>query len=252
MENLHNRRRLPHIRVNGDVLRIYAGITLLCSSVGLSVVQYGLMRLDTLSTGELQSLIDSDPHTMLLSSWASVLRLLGGLAIPVLAFLLTNRFLKSERYGRELFWLLALAVISEVPFDMAMSGTPFDLSRQSLMCSLVISFIMLYGLRMFAASRAVQLLIVLAAALWGSLFRADFALGVITLTAVFYILRDSPGKRLVWSSIIGLVLYVTAPLSHLVIRSYNGEDGSAWSRDIFGCLYPAHLLILAAIVAWLR
>ena len=94
--------------------------------------------------------------------------------------------------------------------------------------------------------------IVLAAALWGSLFRADFALGLVALTAVFYILRDSPGKRLVWSGVIGLVLYVTAPLSNLVIKNYDGQAGSSWSRDLFGCLYPAHLLILAAIVAWLR
>lgn len=252
MQDLRTRRRLPHIQVNGNVLRVYAGITLLCGSIGSSVVQYGILHAQDLSGAQLQSMMAADPSVMLTATWAVVLRLLGGLAVPVLAFLLTERFMKSQNDGRELLWLLALAVISEVPYDMAMGGSLFDLSRQSLICSLVISFIMLYGLRMFAASRAVQLLIVLAAALWGSLFRADFALGLVALTAVFYILRDSPGKRLVWSGVIGLVLYVTAPLSNLVIKNYDGQAGSSWSRDLFGYLYPAHLLILAAIVAWLR
>ncbi len=246
MQDLRARRRLPHIDVNGNTLRIYAGITLLCCSVSMSVVQFGLLHMDAVSGAELRELLVAEPDKMILAGWAAVLQLLGGLSIPVLAFLLTEDFLKSENFGRELFWLLALAIISEVPYDMAMSGKAFDMSRQNLLFSLVVGFVMLYGLRMFAASRGVQLLIVLAAVLWGSMLRSGFALGLILLMAVFYLLRDEPQKRTLWSCLIGL-LYVTAPISHFVLKNYDGEEGAPWSRNLFVCLYPAHLLVLAVI-----
>ncbi len=242
------KRRLPHIDVNGNVLRVYAGITLLCCSVSMSVLQFGLLHVQSLSGSQLRELLAGDPDKMILASWAVVLQLLGGLSIPVFAFLLTQRFLKPDQFKRELLWLLALAILSEVPYDMAMSGEPFDLTRQNMVFSLVVGYIMLYGLRMFAASRGAQLLIVLAAVLWGSLLRSGFSLGLILLTAAFYLLRGDPKRQTLWTSLIGL-LYVTAPISHFVLKRYNGDDSPTWPRDLFACLYPAHLLLLAVIAS---
>lgn len=241
------RRRLPRVEVNGNVLRIYAGITLLCCSVSMSVLQFGLLDVRSLSGGELRELLAGSPDRMILASWAAVLQLLGGLSLPVVAFLLAQRFERAESFRRELCRLLAAAAVSEIPYDLAMGGRVLDLTRQNMLLSLAVALVMLYGLRMFAASRGAQLLIVLAAVLWGSLLRSGFALGLILLTAVFYLLRDRPKLRTLWTSLIGL-LYVTAPISHFVLKRWNGSDSGQRERRIFLWLYPVHLLLLAAII----
>ncbi len=246
MESIPDRRRVPHIDVNGDTLRIFAGVTMLCFTVSMSVIQNGLLGVTSLSAEQLHELLTAEPEKMVLASWAAVLQLIGGLSIPVLSFLLTERFLNTKKYGQDLLSLLAAALISEVPYDMAMSGKYVYLPSQSMMLSLLIAFIMLYGLRLFAASKGVQIVIVLAALLWGSFFRAEFAPGLILLTAVFYLFRGEPKKRAVCSCIVGL-LYVTAPISHFVWKRYNGCSGHPCGMYIFMAAYPLHLLVLSCI-----
>ena len=53
------KRRLPHIDVNGNVLRVYAGITLLCCSVSMSVLQFGLLHVQSLSGSQLRELLEA-------------------------------------------------------------------------------------------------------------------------------------------------------------------------------------------------
>lgn len=250
MSDLRDRRGLPHIPVDEHTLMWYGGITLLFYSISMSVIQNGMLHVNRYSNAELRELLVNDPDLMLLSGWAVVFQLLGGLAIPVLAFLAVENFLHTENYRSDLVCMAALAVLSEIPYDLAMSGKLFDWTGQNMLFSLVIGLVMLYGLRLFAASKGVQALIVLAAVLWSGFMKTGFGLCLILLTAVYYLLREKPRARLIWSSLIGL-MYVTGPVSNFVLRRYNGQTGRAGKRYLFLCLYPLHLLVLAAVAAFL-
>ena len=106
-----------------------------------------------------------------------------------------------------------------------------------------------YGLRLFAASKGVQILIVAAAVFWCSLMKTGFGLCLVLLMAVYYLLREKPGPRLLWSSLISL-MYVTGPVSNFVLKRYNGQTSSR--KYLFLSLYPLHLLALAAVVSLLK
>lgn len=246
MNDLRSQRKLPHIEVNDRTLLWYGSVTLLFYSISMSVIQNGMLHMNQYSNAELRELLVDNPDLMLLSGWAVVFQLLGGLAIPVFAFLTVEKFLHTENYRSDLICMLLFAVLSEIPFDLAMSGRMFDWTAQNMLFSLAIGLVMLYGLRLFAASRGVQALIVLAAVFWSALMKSGFGLCLILLMAVYYLLREKPKARLIWSSLISL-MYVTGPVSNFVLKRYNSQSGKAGSERLFFCLYPAHLLALVAV-----
>lgn len=244
--DLRSRRRLPRIPMTGMNLKLYGCFTMLFYSFSMSVIQNGMLHMGQASNAQLLEILAADPDMMILSSWAAMFQLLGGLSIPVFGFLLVEGFLHTEDYRAYLLRMLIFAVISEIPFDFAMSGQWFDWNSQNMLFTLTVCLVMLYGLRLFSASRGMQVLIVIAAVLWSGLMRASFGLCMVLLTAAYYLLRDKPKAKMLVGSIISL-MYVTGPISTFALMRYNGQRGEHWNKYVFYILYPAHLLILGVI-----
>ena len=249
MGDLRDKRKLPHIEVTTTTLKWYACIMLLFYAISMTVIQRGMLGMDGISGAQLQQSLAQQSDQMILSSWAVVFQLLGGLGIPVVAFLLVEGFLHTENYRAYLIRMLLFALVSEIPFDYAMTGTLFYGGSQNLLFTLAIGLIMLYGLRLFAAGRVMKAGIILAAVLWSLLMRTQFGLCMILLIAAYYLLRDRKEKLLV-GGIISL-MYVTGPISNFVLKEYNHQLGEHPNQYLFYCLYPAHLAILGLVVRFL-
>ena len=242
MADLRDRKRLPHVEVTAATLKWYGCATMFFYSLSMTVVQNGLLHVNQFSNTQLREMWAADPELMVLSSWAAVFQLLGGLAIPVFAFLLVEGFLHTSDYKAYLLRMAGFALLSEIPFDYAMSGRLFDWSNQNLLFTLAIGLVMLYGLRLFAAGRGVKLLIVGAGVLWSALMRTQFGLCMILLMAVYYLLRDHKAK--LWLSGAISLMYVTGPVSNFVLKRYDHQRGEQPSKYLFYSLYPLHLLLL--------
>lgn len=245
MRDLRDRRKLPHIEVTAATLKWYGCATMFFYSLSMTVVQNGLLHVNRFSNVQLREMWAADPELMALSSWAAVFQLLGGLAIPVFAFLLVEGFLHTKNYKAYLIRMLAFALLSEIPFDFAMSGKLLDWTSQNMLFTLTIGLVMLYGLRLFAAGKGVKLLIVLAAVLWSVLVKTQFGLCMILLIAIYYLLKDHKAK--LWLSGAVSLLYVTGPVSNFVLKRYNHQRGEQPNKYLFYILYPLHLLVLGVI-----
>ena len=184
----------------------------------------------------------ADPELMLLSSWAAALQLLGGLAIPVFAFLLVEGFVHTKSYKAYLLRMLLVALLSEIPFDFAMSGKLLDWTQQNMLFTLAVGLVMLYGMKLFSASRAIQLLVGAAAVFWSALMRSQFGLCMLLLIAVYYLLREKKSKLWIGGAV--SLLYITGPISNFVLKRYNGQLGNRPNLYLFYFLYPLHLLVL--------
>ena len=245
MSDRRDRRKLPHVEVTTATLKWYGCATMFFYSLSMTVVQNGLLHVNQFSNAQLREMWAANPDLMVLSSWAAVFQLLGGLAIPVFAFLLVEGFLHTSDYKAYLIRMVGFALLSEIPFDFAMSGKLFDWSSQNLLFTLAIGLVMLYGLRLFAAGQGVKLLIVLAAVLWSALMRTQFGLCMILLIAVYYLLKDHKAK--LWIGGIISFMYVTGPVSGFVLKRYNHQRGEQPNKYLFYMLYPLHLLILGLL-----
>ena len=229
-------------------LKIYAGITLFCYYVSIICLQRGMLHIDQHTLISMRDFLRENPQAMTLAGTASFLQLAGGLGLPVVAFLLAEGAARTENYRNYLLRMLAFALISEIPYDLAMSGKMIDFQEQNMLFTLVLGLIMLYGIRLFenrpgAGCRAAQVAVTAAAILWSMLLRTEFGFFLLILSAVYYMMKDRKGLRILMGCAMG-VMYVTAPLSGYVLWLYEGARGRAVNRWVFYAVYPAALMLL--------
>lgn len=245
------RRRRPMV-MTGTKLKIYGCIAMLFYTIGMSVIRNGMLHVNQYTDTSLAELLANDADKMVLAGWASVFQLIGGLAVPVFAFLLVEGFIHTSSFVKYFVSLLVFAVISEIPYDLAMSEQVFDWTAQNPLFTLAVCLVMLYGMELVQercgrfASALLQILMLLAALLWCSIFRLNFGLCTVLLTAIYYKLYERKGLRILLGCAVS-IMYITGPLSGYVLYSYSGDRGWNKNKYLFYLLYPLHLAVLAGI-----
>lgn len=233
-------------------LKNFACLMMALQTIGVTIVQNGLIHLNEYTQESLAAAMETDSHLVMLAGTGSVLQLLGGLAMPVFAFLLVEGFRNTSDYKKYLLRMLAFAIISELPYDLAVSMKIADLSSQNPLFTMTICLLMLYFLDMLKDKEGfgpgiMRALIVVCAVAWAAILRTEYGLCMVLLTAVFYLYYAHNVMKTVLGVIISL-LYVTGPLAFYGIWCYNGQRKDRFSKYVYYVFYPVHLLVLGLIV----
>ena len=245
--------RTPNITADG--LKIFAAAVLLIQTVGITVIERGIIHIDQYTQAELSQALADDSQLMVLAGLASVMQIIGGLAVPVFAFLLVEGFMKTSSYSKYLQSMVVFALISEIPYDLANSQKFFDWSSQNALVTMCISLLMLYFIRMLEDRRGAvfslaRFTIVLCAVVWVTLLKAQYGLCIVLLAAILYIFRSRGGLKTLLGVIVS-ALYVTGPLSFYAIWCYNEKRRDRFPKYAYYIFYPAHFLILGIIAKYL-
>ncbi len=240
--------------ITADGLKMFACITMLIQTIGVAVIEKGLIHLDQYTQDSLNQAMAQDSRLMTLAGIGSIMQLIGGMAIPVFTFLLVEGFRNTSDYKKYLLLMVLTAVISEIPYDLGVGGKIMDWSSQNAMVTMSICLIMLKCLDIFKDGSGftgglVRMLIVLAAVIWVSLFRAEYGLCMVLLAAVFYVFYTQNVLKTVLGCIISL-MYITGPLSFYGIWCYNGERKDRINKYVYYAFYPVHLLVLGVIAKY--
>lgn len=119
-----------------------------------------------------------------------ILRYIGRLSFPIYCFLITEGVIHTHniyRYGGR---LLAFAIISEIPFDLAIFGEVIELSDQNVFFTLFIGMTVVQLTRITDASKGLAVLLLgMGAALW---LRTDYSAYGIIMIYCFYVFREKP------------------------------------------------------------
>ncbi len=242
--------------VTADGLKIFACVVMLIQNIGLVIVENGLIDISRYTQATLASAMEVDSRLMMLAGISSVMQLIGGLAVPIFAFLLVEGFLHTSDYKKYLYTILLFALLAEIPYDFAVKQRLCDFSSQNALVTMAICLVMLKCLSLvkeklvsFAAA-AGEICIMLGALAWVTVFRAQYGLCMVLLTAIFYLFYS----RHVWKTVLGLLvslLYVTGPLSFYGIWCYNEERKDKLPKYAYYIFYPLHLLVLGIIARFL-
>lgn len=180
------------------------------------------------------------------------LRWAGRLAFPLYCFLLVEGFLHTHSLRQYAGRMLAFALVSELPFDLAFFHTPFYWSHQNVYWTLALGVLAMAALRHFqtAAGAATWqgLLCAGGCILLAYLAQTDYdGIGVIIICAL-YLTRTNRK----WQCLVGAVLFafeITAPLAFVFLWFYNGQRGACSKAQKWGfyLFYPVHLAVLACI-----
>lgn len=245
MEQAIKRKRFG---LSGSTLKFIAMITMLIDHIGAVVwLRYIL---------DMQSHISSVEQYNSMVMLYRVMRGIGRIAFPIYCFLLVEGFQKTRNLKKYILRLGVFALIAEVPFDLAFTARVFSLSYQSVMLTLLVGVLTMWGVSLLERHVKNKILLVLGGALVialgagaAELMKTDYGYLGILCIMVLYALR-----RVKWMQILGGCLVfsweVWAPVAFLPIAFYDGRRGLRL-KYVFYLFYPLHLLILYLICVYM-
>ncbi len=188
----------------------------------------------------------------------TVLRNIGRIAFPIYCYLLVEGFFHTKNVWRYLRNLLLFAVISEIPFNMAVFGHVFYLKGQNVYWSLALGLLAMILLKYVDGFRAWQLLAqgaVIAVFLFlGEFLEVDYHWRGIACMILFYYLQKLHVRQVVATAAgaVAFLLYEnpTVLFAFAAIFLYNGKRGRQ-AKYAFYAIYPLHLLVFGVLRLWL-
>lgn len=250
-DNILERKRswLPRVSVN--TLKIAGAILMTLYFFGAAVIQNGVLHVQRYTPEELSQLLAGDANAMLWAGIASVAEIIGMIAISIFAYLTAKGAEHTSSMGRYILSVLAFALISEVPYDLAVYGQVWNWESQNTLWAVFIALAALWMIRRVegrgAASYALSAVAVLGGCLWTVLLNCKFGWGFVLITAVLFLFR----KNRTMSLIAGLgasLVYLTAAMGFILISICTGEyrkGESGLSKYAYYAYYPIMLLLLA-------
>ena len=248
-------RRLLGASISQFGLKMIATACMICYVVSVTVLQYGILRLDETDNQTLLQAMAGGTSTMGVASIAVLFELLAGVSLSIFAFLLVEGFQNTGNYKLYLFRLFVFSLISEIPFDYARTQKVISLDSQNPMFALVFGLILLYGIRMVQSDHGKHILLcaclLIAAIIWCYFLRIEFGVFTILVIFAYYILRESHGWRIFIGVIVGLPM-VTGILAVYPLFIYSGKRGANYNKFIFYLIYPLSLVICSLICTQIR
>ncbi|MBE5949854.1 MAG: conjugal transfer protein TraX [Lachnospiraceae bacterium] len=192
-----------------------------------------------------------------------ILRSVGRLAFPIFCFLLVEGFIYTRDRAKYAVRLFVFALISEIPFDIAVTGRIFNLTYQNVFFTLLAGFLTICVLdevkqREFNFSspkaemvlRLVLTVLITAAGMVAAyLLKTDYSFaGVLAIVVMYGIKERKPEAMFGGCAVLTAYKFseAFAFLDIFLIKMYNGKRGLKL-KYIFYVFYPVHLLVLYCI-----
>ena len=185
-------------------------------------------------------------------------RTIGRIAFPIFCFLLVEGFEHTKNRKKYALRLLAFALISEVPFDLAFSSSVVEVSYQNVFFTLFIGLMTMMAFQTVEGKaewhpivRGAALAVILFAGMGlAYLMQTDYdAKGVMCIMAL-YVFRKMRGPQILAGCLAFGWWEPEALVAFIPIAFYNGKRG--WNiKYIFYVFYPLHLLVLYFVCVWM-
>lgn len=180
-----------------------------------------------------------------------IMRKIGRISFPIYCFLLVEGFFYTKNLKKYIRNCFIFAVISEIPYDMAIHGRLIYIYGQNVYFTLALGLMaisMLDKLKYRYDRRCIfyKFMTILSFACLGQFMAVDYHWkGILFIIMFYYCHNIEKWKR----NIIGIVAFayeITAPLAFIPIQLYNGKRGKQ-CKYLFYAIYPIHLLIYGII-----
>lgn len=175
-----------------------------------------------------------------------IFRIIGRISFPIFVYVLAEGFYYTKDVKKYLLRLGLFALLSEIPYDLAIMGSVLEFSHQNVFFTLFFGVLMLYVMSRIK-NVIMQYAVVLVAVFVCQFLQTDYSSIGVLLVFIFYVFRQRKAEKLLIAGLIflgltgGVQLYALLALPLIVL--HNGEQGPKM-KAFFYLFYPAHLLIL--------
>ena len=249
MERLGNTR--PSGLHSGN-LRAWGMLFAIAGIVSRSLLQNQMLGMGMRSMEEILELMQASDTAMIIATVALVLQAMETVAVPIFVFLLAEGFRHTSNWKKYLLRVTGVAVLTEIPYDLAMNNTVLEFGSQNPVFGLVLCLVLLYLFERFQAKKFVCVVMALAGLVWASMLKVDHGIPMILMICVVRIFRNKH-MFMGFSGMAAAALctgispfYLAAPMGFLAVHFYNGEKGEG-SRVVNYLFYPVMLLAIGLI-----
>lgn len=233
-------------------LRKWGLLFLMLGLLSRSVIQVHYLNMVGMSNDQLLEVMNSGPQMVWIVTAAIVMMFLETLAVPIFALLLADGVAHTSNLPMYIAKILGVAVVSELPYNYALSGKLLDLSTRNPVFGMALAAILVYLFKTYGTKKFSGLLakvvFVVAAIFWCAALHVDHGIPIVILTLAFWASRNKPSIRnLVGGGgamccMIYSPFYALAAFSIMVVHFYNGEPGeeNKWVKYL---LYPVLLIL---------
>lgn len=223
--------------LSGSSLKIIACIAMMIDHFAASIIFYG---------------IEYVPTEELFNKWLMVydiMRFIGRIAFPIFCFLLVEGFFYTSNHKKYAIRLFIFALISELPFDLAIFNAPISWEYQNVYFELLIGFLTIWAMeKVKFSSFAIpkQFIFAVIGSVLAYILHTDYHYYGIILIVVLYFFRSNRMLQTV-AGCISLLWEAPACLAFIPLTMYNGKRGLPL-KYFFYVFYPVHLLIYGIIL----
>lgn len=256
MERLNDRRTVQPSGITANGIRMWAMFLLAASVIDRSIIQFRIFGVGSASIEELLALMEKDQRMMYLAATSVILQACEACAASIYAFLMTEGMLHTSNVKAYVLRVAGVALLSEIPYNLAFSGKWIDLSSRNPVFGLLIGLIMLWFYKSFPGFKGTNLLYKIAATvgacLWCSMLDVSHGICVVIIGLTLWAFQKKQQLR-VYAGAIAAILcsmispfYMIAPVVFLLLHSYNGEKGES-NTTLNYLSYPVMLIVVTLI-----
>lgn len=256
MERLREHRNTSGLSANA--LRMWGYVMLAAGVGGRSIIQNQIFGLGTITSQELLTMMEQEPSAMYLAAIALVLQAVEACAVCIFAFLLTEGFIHTGNLQKYVLRVAGVAVLSEIPYNIAVCGKWFDLTTRNPVVGLLIGMAMLWFFRKYEGFKPLnviyKIVAFIGAVLWTVMLGVESGICLIPIVAALWAFRNKPQMRSFAGATAAVLcsmispFYMVTPMVFMLIHFYNGEEGE--TNKLFNYLfYPVCLIVFAVIGA---
>ena len=244
-------RRIPKGR-DAASIRKWAFFFLTVGTVGQCILQNRLLMLDQVSMEELAAAMEQSSLIQTIVTVALICKVVAPCAAPLFCFLLVEGFQRTSSFEKYLLRVGAAALITEIPYNLAVGGKLLDLGSRNPVFGMFICLIMLYFFSRYAEKGLKNLLmkalIAAAAFLWCLMLGIDQGVCLVILVGFLWMVRDKSNVRSMFAFCGAMVCtlfnmyYIGSCLSCIMLHRYNEERGEQ-NEKLNYAFYPVLLLV---------
>ena len=237
--------------IHRGALRTWGMLFAATGVVSRSILQRGLLGMGSISGAQLLETMSADSAAMGIATAALVLQMLEACAVPIFAFLLVEGFKHTSDFRKYFLRVLGLALLSEIPYNLAFSGKVLELSTRNPVFGIVLGLVTLGFYRKYAGTApkeiATKAVVTVAAVLWVSMLNIEYGMPTVLIAAVLWALQKKPlfanmaGATVSILCSLNSLFMMAAPMGFLAVHNYNGEKGES-SPLVNYLAYPVLLL----------
>lgn len=244
--------------ISGSTVKIIAIAVMFIDHIGAVIVERMLLNAGALyqTQEQLQQGIAYRQDEAVIATLLLVdliLRMIGRLGFPIFCFLLIEGFMHTKNVWNYALRLGVFALISEVPFDLAFSGSFFYMDYQNVFFTLFIGLTVMIAYDWIQRREnwpdwlkkilgVIAILLGMGAA---ALLKTDYAAIGVLCVMIMFLFRKNRLHQVI-AGCIAFCWEITAPLAFVPIAMYNGKRGLNM-KYVFYAFYPVHLLLLYII-----